>query len=323
MNAPILIQSIPHYQTFNGEIIENLNLSYQVFGKKLQSAPVVLVNHALTGNSDVCSEAKGWWKTIIGKGKVIDTDKFTVIAINIPGNGYHNELIENYKAYTAKDIAQLFIYLLKSIQVTKLQAAIGGSLGGGIAWEMAALEPEMIQYLIPIASDWKSSDWVIGHNFVQESILNTSTTPLETARMMAMLFYRTPASLEAKFHRLKMKENSLFQIESWLKYHGTKLENRFQLLAYQMMNHLLTTVDISLGKASFEEAAKPIQSSIIQIGINSDLFFSVDENRKTQTLLNQIGVNNEYHEIESIHGHDAFLIEFEQLTTILKPLFKC
>lgn len=321
MNSPVLINTLFNYRCFGGFQFEKLDISYQIIGKVLHSAPVVLVNHALTGNSDIASEEKGWWKTIIGKGKRIDTDKYTVIAINIPGNGYHNKLIKNYKEFTAKDIAQLFIATLKAIGVTKLFAVIGGSLGGGIAWEMAVLEPNFIRFVIPIAADWKSSDWIIGHNYVQENILNSSPNPMQTARMMAMLFYRTPASLEEKFHRTKTENDNQFQIESWLHYHGDKLEGRFALLSYKTMTHLLTTVDISKGKASFDEAVKPIQSTIIQIAIDSDLFFVKEENLKTKARLDQLNIKNEYHEITSIHGHDAFLIEFEQLAKILRPIF--
>jgi homoserine O-acetyltransferase len=299
-----------------------MEISYQLFGKKLHTAPLVLVNHALTGNSDVISEARGWWKAIVGPNKLIDTKKYTVIAINIPGNGYQNKLIENYTDFEAKDIAQLFILTLRSIGIQSLYAAIGGSLGGGIAWEMAALAPDFIRYLIPVASNCKSSDWIIGHNYVQNEILTTSPNPLQTARMMAMLFYRTPASLEEKFNCSKTEDNKQFQIESWLNHHGVKLENRFDLLAYKMMNHLLTTVDISRGKSGLKEALKPIQSTIIQVAIDSDLFFVKEENLKIKGILDELKIENQYHEIKSIHGHDAFLIEFEQLTNLLKPIFQ-
>ena len=322
MSDKIFIHSLSRYQSFGGIQFKELDISYQIFGKKLHTAPVVLINHALTGNSDVASDTKGWWKSIIGKNKAIDTDKYTVIAINIPGNGYHNKRIENYKDFIAKDIAQIFIRVLKSIGIKELYAAIGGSLGGGIAWEMAALEPEFIQYVIPVASHWKTSDWIIGHNYIQENILNTSPNPLQTARMMAMLFYRTPASFTQKFNHEKTNNGKQYQVESWLQYHGKKLEARFDLSAYRMMNHLLTTVDISKGKSSFKEAVKPIKSTIIQIAINSDLFFVKEDNLKTKTILDKLKIENQYHELFSIHGHDAFLIEFEQLTRILKSTFK-
>lgn len=322
MSDSIYFHSVPNYTTYGGIQQKTLDISYQVIGQILHTAPIVLVNHALTGNSDVASDSKGWWKTIIGKNKVIDTEKYTVIAINIPGNGYHNELLENYKDFTAKDIAQLFILTLQSLDIKELHAAIGGSLGGGIAWEMAVLEPQLIRYLIPVAADWKSTDWIIGQNYIQERILDSSPEPIQIARMMAMLFYRTPASLEEKFNRNKQEDSNLFRIESWLNHHGEKLESRFNLLAYKMMNHLLTTVDISRSKKTFEEAVSPIQSTIIQIAIDSDLFFVKQENINTKQILDKLKVKNQYHEIKSIHGHDAFLIEFEQLTNILKPIFK-
>jgi len=128
---------IPHFKLEIGKTV-TLKLSYQLFGKPLGSAPIVLVNHALTGNSNV-SGADGWWKDLIGTARVIDTQVYTVLAFNIPGNGYDNFIIEDYKSFVAKDIAALFLVGLKALKIHKLFAIIGGSLGGGIAWEMLVL----------------------------------------------------------------------------------------------------------------------------------------------------------------------------------------
>lgn len=322
MRPEFLTYKIGNFTTSKGVHHDEMGLTYEVFGKPLHTAPVVLVNHALTGNSDLISDEKGWWKTIIGDGKLINTLKYTVIAFNIPGNAYDGHIIEDYQSYTSRDIAQLFIRALQGIGVEKLYAVIGGSLGGGLAWEMAVLEPEMIEYVIPVACHWQSSDWIIGFNDIQMQILQHSEKPLEIARMMAMLFYRTPASLQAKFNRTKTADGSLFNIESWLRHHGNKLNNRFEISAYRMMTHLLTTLDITSHKASFEEAVKPIKSTIVQIAIDSDWLFVPEETRRTKEKLDEMGIHNEYHEIKSIHGHDAFLIEFEQLENFLKPVFK-
>lgn len=314
-------KTIFNYQTEKGIHYEKMNISFQLFGKKLHTAPAVVVIHALTGNSDVASEKSGWWKQIIGEEKVIDTNKYTIISFDIPGNGYSNNTIEQYKDFRTRDIAKLFIETLESLGLNDIYAVIGGSLGGGIAWEIAALKPHYVKYLIPIACDWKTPDWIIAHNFVQEDILSNSIHPLKTARMMAMMFYRTPQSFTEKFNRTK-KDDDVFSVESWLNHHGEKLIERYSLAAYRMMNHLLTTVDITDENRSFEDVATAIEAYIINIGIDSDLFFINDRIIETDRILKTINVKSEYHEIKSIHGHDAFLIEYEQLIQILNPIFE-
>lgn len=310
------------YTTFKGVQYKQLDSSYQVFGRPLHTAPIVLVNHALTGNSDVIGEEKGWWKEVVGEGQLIDTTRYTIIAINILGNGYDGVLIDNYRDFSAKDIARIYYQVLQSLEITQLHAVIGGSLGGGIAWEMAALYPDFSKYIIPIASDWKSTDWIIGHNSIQESILLNSKQPLQDARKMAMLFYRSPASFTRRFNRSQVSDKDLFNVESWLNHHGKKLENRFDLKAYLMMNHLLTTIDISEEGVPIEETMKSINSKIIQISVDSDLFFVKNENIETKKILDEVNVDNEYHEIKSIEGHDAFLIEHDQITRFLSPVFR-
>lgn len=301
-----------------------INLSYQLFGCTLHSAPVVLVNHALTGNSNVAG-SEGWWSTLIGPNKAIDTNHFTVLAFNIPGNGFDghtNHLIKDYKDFVARDVAKLFLSGLESLGINQLFAAIGGSLGGGIAWEMAALNPKITTHLIPVASDWKSTDWIIANCLIQEQFLVNSKRPIQDARMHAMLCYRTPESFQNRFHRSQNEEFDLFNIETWLLHHGDKLQKRFQLSAYKLMNQLLKTIDITTNRGSAAEVLQTIEAEIHIIGIDSDLFFVSEENTATLKLLHPKLSNVSYHEITSIHGHDAFLIEYEQLNAIIKEIFQ-
>ena len=299
-------------------------LSYQLFGCALNTAPIVLVNHALTGNSNVCGET-GWWGSLIGHDKTIDTLRYTVLAFNIPGNGYDgnpDNLIENYKDFVARDIAQMFISGIEFLKINQLYAIIGGSLGGGIAWEMAVLSPNITQHLITIASDWKSTDWIIANCLIQEQFLINSKNPLHDARMHAMLCYRTPASFAARFECSKTEDLQLFNIESWLLHHGEKLKQRFQLSAYKLMNQLLRTIDITTENQDAVEVLNSINAKIHMIGIETDLFFVPEQNRQTLELLQSKFSEIYYYEISSIHGHDAFLIEYEQLKKIIEPLFQ-
>lgn len=313
----------PSFTTQSGVLTKNLELSYQIFGQPLGQSPIVLVHHALTGNSDVASDEFGWWKTLIGHGKTINLDTYTVLAIDVLGNGYESEYPShlNQKDFSIYDIAQLFYKMIDHLGITQLFACIGGSVGGGIAWEMAVQRPFFIQKLVPIASDWKASDWIIGHNHIQEQILNKSPQGLETARMMAMLFYRTPESFVKKFNREQTDKTKEYKVNSWLDFHGNRLQERYSIESYKMMNHLLATLDITKYRTSFSETVKPITSEVIQVGINSDLYFSASENKKTKLELDALGIKNSYYEIDSIHGHDAFLIEYDQLSQILHPVF--
>ena len=312
-----------NYITKSGKTTE-IVLSYQQFGKPLHEAPIVMINHALTGNSNVTGEG-GWWNPIVGPNKVIDTNVFTVLAFNIPGNGHDqvsNNLVENYKDFTARDIAEIFAKALDHLKITQLFVVIGGSVGGGLAWELAALKPTLIEHLIPIASDWKSTDWLIANCYIQEQILNNSSQPLIDARMHAMSLYRTPESFKAKFDRILQKEENVFAVESWLNYHGNVLNNRFQLAAYKMMNQVLKTIDITQGSNDFVEVASKIKSKIHIVTINSDLFFKAKENWDTYVDLKPHKDTVSISEIQSIHGHDAFLIEYDQLEAILETIFK-
>lgn len=306
--------------------IENLNtnqqesfpLYYEVFGKEINTAPTILVNHALTGNSTVSGE-KGWWKNLIGPNKTIDTNKFCIISFNIPGNGYDGDrnLITNYQNQTTNKVAKLFWAGLNELNIDHLYAIIGGSLGGAIAWEMAIQQPNRIEKLIPIACTNRASDWLIGNIFIQDEILNHSNKPIENARMHAMLLYRTPESINSKFNKTFNINENRFQIESWLDYHGRALNERFQLQAYKLMNHLLKTIGSETDDSNFEEFIRSTKAQIIMIAVDTDYMFT---EREQKTIFENIKENknkNEYHIIKSIHGHDAFLIEYNQLSKLL------
>ena len=307
----------------NGKQKVYIPLFFQQFGKPIGNSPIVVVNHALTGNSNITGKT-GWWKDLIGENKIIDTNYFTVIAFNIPGNGYDDNLynlIANYQDFTIRDIARIFWEGLLSLKINNVFSVIGGSLGGALAWEMAVLFPEKVENLIPIATDWKATDWVIANVLIQDQILNNSDDPIADARLHAMLLYRTPQSINLRFQRNKFNNLSIFQIENWLINHGLKLKNRFRLSAYKLMNHLLKTNDITRGREDFLATAKTISANIHIVAVDTDYFFVADENKETYELLKPSKENVFYHQIISIHGHDAFLIEFDQLAQILEPIF--
>lgn len=300
------------YQT-NSEKEYHIPLSYQLFGKDLFTAPVILINHALTGNSNVSGE-KGWWKQLVGENQIVDTDQYTVLCFNIPGNGYDNFLIEDYEDFTPSDIAAIFLKGLEVLQIKNLYAIIGGSLGGGIAWEMLAKQPDLAEIFIPIACDYRTHDWLHAQCLVQKFLLNDKEEPLQKARIHAMLCYRTPQSLNDRFQNQHNQDKQRLESEDWLIYHGNALNERFSLKAYKLMNHLLMNINAD------ETALENIQARMHMISVDTDLFFPASEIRMCFENLKEKNKDISYHEIQSIHGHDAFLMEYQQLNNIIKNI---
>jgi homoserine O-acetyltransferase len=296
---------------------QDIHVSYQTFGRELHTAPIVLVNHALTSNSSVTS----WWGDIVGAGKTIDLDRFTVLALDIPGNGFDgvtDHLIYNYQEWCLADVALAFAKAIQSLNIDSIEIGIGGSIGGALLWEMLVIAPKLFKTIVPIAADWKATDWLIACCHVQETILSNSSHPIQTARQHAMTFYRSPQGLKQKFDRQKIGEE--FKVNQWLDYHGDALEERFSLPSYRLLNHLLWNTNASHDfDGSIENVVLKTDTSIHLIAIDSDGFFLAQEDLETfQLLQNQHDIF--YYEIQSAHGHDAFLIEHDQVASILEKI---
>ena len=312
---------IKNFETSSGNKFQSFQLTYQFFGKKLGAAPIILINHALTGNSLVCGR-NGWWNEIVGNDKAIDLNKYTVLCINIPGNGFNENNFDYSLELNLGDIAHLFIKVLEKLKISKLYAIIGGSIGGCLSWEMTAIKNDIADKIIPVASDWKANDWLLANTFLQDRILKNSSDPVGDARIHAMLFYRTPESLNQRFSRSKNIEKGIYNIESWLDHHALKLNHRFSLNSYKFLNNLLRSTNIARDDLSLESKIKSSKSEIHIISVDSDIFFLPDEDRITTSRLKKQDVKIKNHIIESIHGHDAFLIETKQISDIFIKILK-
>lgn len=309
------LQHINFLYKTNSQKEYHIPLSYQLFGKDLFSAPIILINHALTGNSNVSGE-KGWWRQLIGESQVIDTNKYTILCFNIPGNGYDDFFIDEYSDFTPSDIANIFLKGLEILNIKKLYAIIGGSLGGGIGWEMLVKNPNLAEIFIPIACDFKTHDWLHAQCLVQKFLLDQNDEPLQKARVHAMLCYRTPQSLNDRFQNIYNQDKQKLESEDWLSYHGKSLAERFSLKSYKLMNHLLMNINAD------EKSLNKINARMHMISVDTDLFFPASEIRMCFEKLKNEKKDVFYHEIKSIHGHDAFLMEYEQLNKIIKNIFE-
>jgi homoserine O-acetyltransferase/O-succinyltransferase len=211
--------------------------------------------------------------------------------------------------------------------ITQINTLIGGSLGGQVGLEWAIILGGKLSNAIILASTAKSSPWVIGFNETQRMAIesdcswvnedeNAGKKGLETARAIAMLSYRHPEDISRKQQETDSKLDN-FKAASYLRYQGRKLSNRFNALSYWILSKTMDSHDLSRKRESLESALHKIEANVLTVGVDSDLLFLASESQ----FISKNVKRGTYKEIHSTAGHDAFLIEFEQLVYILKSFY--
>lgn len=308
---------ITNYTSVAGQTIARLRLSYEVAGCPWGTAPIVLVNHALTGNSSVAGDS-GWWGSLVGPGRAIDTERYTILAFNIPGNGYDGAECPEAEGLVLRDVAELYVRALDQLGVTHLYAIIGASLGGGLSLQVAYLRPELAAHVFCVASDYRASDWLLGQTLVQQRILDHSSDPLRDARIHAMLCYRSPESIDARFGCGQTRQPGRYDVVSWLEYHGDTLAGRFRLSAYRVMTRLTASIHVCDRAAELSR----IKGTIHWVSIDTDLLFPHHRAVEAVHELQCVRPETTLDVLHSIHGHDAFLMDYPQLDAIVRPYFQ-
>jgi homoserine O-acetyltransferase len=328
-SAPLHLES--------GKILEEFSLAYTTYGNlNSDGSNVIWVIHALTGDSN----AADWWSGIVGEKAIYNFSNHFIICANLIGSCYGstNPLSENPKTglsyfydfplITTRDLAASLEMLRKHLKIDSIHTIIGGSLGGQVALEWAYLLGDKLQHAVTVASTAKTSPWVIGFNEAQRMAIASDSTwgkpqndagskGLEAARGMAMLSYRNPQDLNAKQQESTEKLDG-FLAASYLRYQGSKLTKRFNAFSYWTLTKAMDSHDIGRGRGGVEMALKSIQAQVFAVGVNSDLLFLAEEGR----FLSQAVPSGSYGEIVSTAGHDAFLIEFTQLTSLIEEFYR-
>ena len=327
-----------------------------------EKSNAVLVIHALTGNARAAAdgelpEPSGWWNGVIGPGKALDPQRYFLISANLLGSCYGSTgpsgidpqrgqmYGTDFPPVTTRDMAQVQKALLDHLGIARLRAVIGGSLGGMLTWQMAVDYPALMQHVVPIAGSYAASAWVIALNELARQAIfldpswqqqrhdgRTDIAPngLKLARMVAMLSYRSEVSFEQRFSRQRLFTNgdhffdsqNRFQVENYLHHHGEKLSQRFDPFTYVTLTRAMDWHDVSRGYGSMLSALRRIRARVDVIGIDTDRLFPAAEMRQAVDELQRLERPARYHEIHSAHGHDAFLIEFDQLNPLLATILE-
>ncbi|MDD5217851.1 MAG: homoserine O-acetyltransferase [Candidatus Omnitrophica bacterium] len=339
----------------SGRKLGPITLAYETYGElNAKKNNAILVLHALSGDAHAAGyhpddDKAGWWDILIGPGKAFDTAKYFVICSNVIGGckgstGPASVNPQTGKPYaldfpmiTIADMVNAQKQLIEHLGIKKLLCVSGGSMGGMQALQWVALYPDMVLCAIPIATALKHSPQQIAFDEVGRQALmadpdwqggryyDTGRQPdrgLAVARMLGHITYMSDQSMEAKFSRNLKDENysfsfqADFEVEGYLRYRGGAFVKRFDANSYLYITKALDYFDLSEGKLF--ALGKPVATRFLVLAFRSDWLYPPYQSKEMVHQLKAHHVDVTYCEIESTYGHDAFLIEAEGQTQLIK-----
>lgn len=324
------------FQLESGAHLDELAVAYRTWGHPDNARDhAILICHALTGSADV----EAWWPEVIGEGLAFDPDRDFVVCANIVGSCYgstgpvskkpnsDSPYRADFPAISVRDMVNAQALLLDHLGVDKLELVTGPSLGGMQALEWAAMYPQRVGSVVPIGVGGRHSAWCIGISEAQRAAIAadpnwndgyyTDDAPpekgLAAARMMAVCTYRSWQSLDERFGRRRTADDSLFEVQSYLRHQGSKINTRFDANTYVTLTHAMHTHDLGRGRDDYESIVRSIEQPVLVVSVSSDALYPPEEQQALAALL----PNADYEILESCHGHDGFLIETDALSQLI------
>ncbi len=288
---------------------------------------VVWICHALTANSD----PEDWWPQMVGSGKLIDTDRYFVVCVNMLCSPYGSSgpaslnpadgrpYMTSFPKTTVRDMVAANILVRKYLGIEKIDILIGPSIGGFQAYEWAVTEPSVIGKAVFLATEARCSPYLTAYNEAQRMALRADPSfgvspdgggkGLECARAIAMLSYRTYAGYVGT--QAEADPDTLFadRAASYQRYQGRKLADRFDAYSYWYLTYALDSHNVGRGRGGVAAALSRVKARCLVLNIDSDCLFPPESGRALASML----PDAEYGQISSVFGHDGFLIEYAAL----------
>lgn len=316
----------------DGMAIPALRVAYRHDGPGPAEAPQVLVVHALTGSADAAGD---WWAPLIGPGRALDTTRVGVLCANLLGGRYGTTGPTDvdprtgdaygaaFPAISTRDQARAQWALLDALGIGSLALVAGGSLGGMVALEVALERPDGVGTVLPIAAPAATGALAIAWNGIQlELVRRLGDEGLDLARRLAMTTYRSEPDFDLRFGRA-LEADGTPSITSYLAYQGRKLAGRFDAETYRVLVEAMDRHDAGVGRGGLGPALARLADHGVRLaglGIEGDILYGPGQVRALVAAAAAEGAHARYVELQSAKGHDAFLVEWDQLTAILREV---
>lgn len=297
---------------------------------------VVWICHALTANSD----PSDWWPEMVGPGCCFDPEKVFIVCVNMIGSPYGSSgpaslnpqtgkpYMLDFPSVTVRDIVRGLILVREHLGIEKIDLLVGASIGGFQALEWAVMEPSVIRKAAFIATAPRVSPYLSAYEESQRMALEADPSfraaesldggcaGLRCARSIALISYRSYEGYNTT--QAEADEDCLFagRAASYQRYQGKKLSDRFDAYSYWSLAGSLDSHNLGRGRGGVQTALGSIKADTIVICVTSDCLFPPSDMKAMADCI----PGARYHEITSAFGHDGFLLEFNQLTALLKEL---
>ena len=312
----------------SGYNLPEFSIEYTTLGQiNAERNNVIWITHALTANANPSE----WWSGLVGEGKLYNPSTHFIVCANVLGSCYgstgplsinpntESPYYHRFPELTIRDIVNSFDLLRIHLGIEKIHTLLGGSLGGQQAVEWAIKQPSIFEYLILIATNALHSPWGIAFNESQRLAIKTDTTwglssdtaglnGLKTARSIALLSYRNYQTYKST-QSDEIEKTDSYKAASYQNYQGEKFVERFNAYSYYQLSKVMDSHNVGRGRGGYQKALKEITAKTLVVAINSDLLFPVIE---SLTLVEGIA-GSKIEVINSLYGHDGFLIETDLL----------
>ena len=345
-------------QMWRGETLPEVTLAYESWGTLSPAADnAIIVFTGLSPSAHAASSPQdpspGWWEYMIGPGKAIDTERYFVVCANSLGGCYGstgpssinpqtgNPYGADFPDVTVEDIASSGYHLLREFGVEKVHAAVGSSMGGMSSIAYAMMYPGKIANLISISAAASALPLTIALRSLQREIIRSDPdwnqgqytderkplVGMSLARKLGLVSYRAADEWNSKFDRSRLPEDERsdkrfaheFQIENYLEYNAQKFIHSFDPNSYLYLSRAMDWFDIAEHGGSIANGMARIDvDNALVVGVTTDILFPERQQREIAEAMRDAGTDVDYVSIDSVNGHDAFLIDDEHFSPVVK-----
>ena len=349
------------FKMFKGGVLNNVEIAYETWGElSINNDNAILIFTGLSPSSHAASsetnDDPGWWDFMIGPGKPIDTEKYFVVCVNSLGSCFGSTSPAslnkesssiygtNFPELSIEDIAKAGHMVLQSLQIDRAHTVIGPSMGGMTALAYALLYPNDLSNLIVISAAARALPFTISIRSLQRELIRSDpkwnngnytkkTAPIngmKLARKLGLMSYRAANEWRERFNRARIQKKSNqkmfdieFEVENYLDHNSEKFVSMFDPNCYLYLSRAMDLFDVAEHGGTVNAGLAKIHTEKnLIVGVKSDILFPLDQQKELADGFAKAKKNFQFEQLDSIQGHDSFLVDEDRFSKVIRDFFR-